>query len=989
VDRPHERWVVIQWARVIGRVHAPTRSSPGHRVALPSSGTAIATDLPTLAAQLAAAAETESGALVASVAQFGVPLAQALKDHAYTAWSSDPAQARGAAAALTTLADLNPHPVITALSAWTSGIAALTTGQMENAIACFDAAAFQFQSLDEHYSAAATQVPKLMALAMLGRTDEALFTGLQARAVFVAQHDPLAAGRVELNLGMIALRRDRYAEAEQFFRAAEARFRAAGDQENLLKAANNLGLTLTYQHHFAAAEQLYRAALAEAEQAGLGAVQAEVERNLGALAMFQGRYDQALSWLERCRRHYEALDIPHELALAEYQLAEAYLELNLAPEAAAILSRVVPAFAALDMPEEYAWGLIHWGRASFQLGDRARAQTLLNAARSSFDAATDSAGAGISALTAARLQLATGDPAGAANAAAFAEQTFTTLEIWEWALLARWLRAEAMRVVADAVTVRDLLQTTLTAAAERNLSQVVQRCQTSLGLLAAAQGNVPAAEAALNAAIEITEQLRAGLPAEEFRTAFLADKLTPYIELARLSLAAGTPERNAAALLLVERARSRALAEALATTGVAQPRPHDPAEAGLQTHHDNLRAELNGLYARLKRTYEAGAAGDDPQVQALQEAIRTREHDALETERRRHLSARTTTGLSPAAHLDLPALQAQLGDHTALVEYFTLDNELLAFVVTDAGISVVRNLAVETEVEAAITQLRFQTDALRHGTERMRAHMAQLTRRANHYLGRLHSLLLAPLQALIGTRRLVVVPYRSLHYVPFHALYTGTEYVVDQREVSYAPSATVLLHCIRRQVARPERALLIGVPDERTPRVEAEITTLATLFAQPTVLTNAAASAVALRAGAPQTDLLHLACHGRFRPDSPLFSALHLADGWFTVGDAYSLDLERCGLVVLSACETGVSAIAPGDELIGLARGFFAAGAPSLIVSLWTVDDAGAADLMRTFYERLSAGERPAAAIRSAQLAIRAAHPHPFFWSPFVLLGRW
>jgi CHAT domain-containing protein len=285
--------------------------------------------------------------------------------------------------------------------------------------------------------------------------------------------------------------------------------------------------------------------------------------------------------------------------------------------------------------------------------------------------------------------------------------------------------------------------------------------------------------------------------------------------------------------------------------------------------------------------------------------------------------------------------------------------------------------------------LRFQTDALRHGTERMRAHMAQLTRRANHYLERLYTLLLAPLETLIGTRRLVVVPYRSLHYVPFHALYTGTEYVVDQREVSYAPSATVLLHCLHRSVAKPERALLIGVPDERAPRVEAEIATLATLFAQPILLTNAAATSSALRSHAPQADLLHLACHGRFRPDSPLFSALNLADGWFTVGDAYTLNLDRCSLVALSACETGVSAIAPGEELIGLARGFFAAGAPSLIVSLWTVDDAGAADLMRTFYERFSAGERPAAALRAAQLAIRAAHPHPFFWSPFVLLGRW
>ena len=97
----------------------------------------------------------------------------------------------------------------------------------------------------------------------------------------------------------------------------------------------------------------------------------------------------------------------------------------------------------------------------------------------------------------------------------------------------------------------------------------------------------------------------------------------------------------------------------------------------------------------------------------------------------------------------------------------------------------------------------------------------------------------------------------------------------------------------------------------------------------------------------------------------------------------------RCQLVVLSGCETGVSEIAPGDEIVGLARGFFAAGAPALLVSLWAVDDATTAALMECFYARLSAGDRPAAALRHAQRELLARHPHPFFWSPFVLFGRW
>ena len=105
--------------------------------------------------------------------------------------------------------------------------------------------------------------------------------------------------------------------------------------------------------------------------------------------------------------------------------------------------------------------------------------------------------------------------------------------------------------------------------------------------------------------------------------------------------------------------------------------------------------------------------------------------------------------------------------------------------------------------------------------------------------------------------------------------------------------------------------------------------------------------------------------------------------------DASELDLHKCEIVSLSACETGVNAVAPGNELIGLARGFFSAGAPSMLMSLWTVDDATTADLMMDFYAKLCEGAPAAKALRYAQLEVMKEHPHPFFWSPFVLFGRW
>jgi CHAT domain-containing protein len=300
----------------------------------------------------------------------------------------------------------------------------------------------------------------------------------------------------------------------------------------------------------------------------------------------------------------------------------------------------------------------------------------------------------------------------------------------------------------------------------------------------------------------------------------------------------------------------------------------------------------------------------------------------------------------------------------------------------------VRELGREEQVDAALKRFHLQIRSLRRGTGWVHDYLDRLTRRTQHHLAALYDILLRPIEERLGTRRLVVIPHRTLHYVPFHALHDGTDYVIERREVCYAPSASVLRYCFA-QPRRPLRsAALFGFPDAQMPWVRDEVSALAPLFPKATALLDDQATLGALHAQAPVADVLHLACHGQFRPDNPLFSSLRLADGWLTVRDAYGLDL-NCQLVVLSACETGVSKIAPGDELIGLARGFFSAGAPTLLVSLWTVDDESTASLMASFYAGLRDGENPAAALRHAQCELLAHHPHPFFWSPFVLLGRW
>ena len=500
--------------------------------------------------------------------------------------------------------------------------------------------------------------------------------------------------------------------------------------------------------------------------------------------------------------------------------------------------------------------------------------------------------------------------------------------------------------------------------------------------------------------------LRAPLLAEEFRAAFFTDKLIPYQELMRLCLDAGQlPE----AFGYAEQARARALSERLAqpTGNAVESGTPDAFTTNAQARLGQLRTELSWYYNLLNRP----AAPDAPLAE-WQEAMRAREQETLEIARQlqHRLSVHSVSGVHSVRQLQHragqeteapsskiknqkskfqkqnPRLQATLGPNRALVEYAALDGEWLAFVVTAQEIVTVRGLGLVAETQRLVERLQFQLRAPRYGRAALAAHETQLVARAQFYLRALHEILLARIIPHAPQPHWIIIPHGVLNYVPFHALHDGRQYVVEQREIVVAPSATVWQHC-RAQTARKwENALLLGVGDERAPLVREEVAALAPLFRQTLTLLDEAATLDALRANLPAADVLHWASHGHFRPDNPLFSRLRLGDGWLTVREAETLPLAG-RLVTLSACETGLSRIAPGQEITGLARGFFAAGARSLVLSLWTVDDAAAVALMTVFYQSLRAGQTPAAALRVAQRELLLQYPHPFYWAPFVLLG--
>jgi CHAT domain-containing protein len=180
--------------------------------------------------------------------------------------------------------------------------------------------------------------------------------------------------------------------------------------------------------------------------------------------------------------------------------------------------------------------------------------------------------------------------------------------------------------------------------------------------------------------------------------------------------------------------------------------------------------------------------------------------------------------------------------------------------------------------------------------------------------------------------------------------------------------------------------LIIGLADETIPFAQNEAESISYLFEDARLYLGEQATIENMSAHLSHSGLLHLSTHATFRADNPMFSALKLADGWLSVTDLYHVS-NMPPLVTLSACETGRYQVATGDELMGLSRGLLASGARSIVVSLWMVEDKVTASLMTKFYTAMQKGETIHNALRSAQLAVKAENPHPYYWSAFIMIG--
>lgn len=490
-------------------------------------------------------------------------------------------------------------------------------------------------------------------------------------------------------------------------------------------------------------------------------------------------------------------------------------------------------------------------------------------------------------------------------------------------------------------------------------------------------GEPGAALEAYKKSIEVIESQRSGLGAGDDRASFMELHTAVYHDIIRLLIEMGRPGE---ALEYLERSKARSFLDMLGGRRLGLRSPKESETLGRQLE---LQKEISGFTLAMQ-AQGAGSAAES--AAGLRDAKR-RYAELMKEVRDMSPEFSSLVSVSPPKTGEITSA---LDGDTAIIEYFPADDSLNIWVIRSDGITLRSTETKRKKVETQVKMLRSKVTRGAAGDSYVKT------------ARKLYEILIGPVADLIeGEGTLVIVPHGPLHYLPFNMLMDGDEFLIDRHAVVLAPSASALSYILEKGGAGGGRLLALGDPETTLPELPAareEVSAIRGNFTESSVFTGGdAVESLLYGGGAQAADVLHVASHGLFYPDKPMFSALALSadkekatDGFLQVHEIFGLNLAETELVTLSACETGLSAISGGDELVGLSRAFVYSGAPRVIVSLWSVNDFSTGELMKILYGAMDESG-VAAALRKAQLELKSNPDlsHPFFWAPFQLIGDW
>jgi CHAT domain-containing protein len=843
-----------------------------------------------------------------------------------------------------------------------------------------------FEHLGDDAELARTLSASLQPLLLMGRYDQALASAERARTLFEAQGDAVRIARLDVMIGNLLHRQDRFADAMVCYERAHHALALLGDADGVLSAIHNKAVTLTTLNNFRDALAAYTEARGLAVERGLDQAVGQADYNIAWLYYLRGEYSRAIDLLHTAAGTARRTGDGYHAALSLLDLSEIYLELNLSVDAREMAEQAHTRFNDLGMGYEAAKALANAATSYGQEGKVFKAIELFAEARERMVRENNQVWPSLIDLYQAILLVDEGRLFEARRLGLAALEQFEASGLSGKAALSLLLLARIGLRLDDAAEAQRRCESAIQKLANIESPILIYHAHLLLGHALTRIGDSAGAFASYQVAREALETLRSRLNGEELKIAFVKNKGEVYERLVQLCLDAedGTGGFEEA-FTLVEQAKSRTLFDLMFQPVHALAR-EEGSESQLAHAIRELREELNWYYHLVELEQLRPGDNSEEKLSAFQREIGSREKEMARTVRELTLTGAPQSDLLAPTVYSLDDIRAALPADTTLVEFFTVEDRIILCLVDRDRVEMAP-VSLMSRVASEVRMLQFQFSKFRLGADYVKTFERALLTTTQAHLHEIFKELLAPVWPQLRGRRLVIVPHGALHYVPFHALYDGEQYVTDLCAVSYAPSASIYARCQQQASGGGTGALVLGVSDDQAPLIDAEAKAVAEVLPDSHLCIGRDATEHVLRTSGRDSRIVHIASHGYFRPENPMFSGIRLGDTYLNVYDLYRLRL-RADLVTLSGCATGANVAAAGDELLGITRGLFCAGAHTLLLSLWNVHDESTAALMTRLYRRIADRSAPVDALRDTMRDLRQEHPHPYYWAPFVLTGK-
>src|SRR6266576_2078680 len=894
----------------------------------------------------------------------------------------DTQQAERSAQAAIEIAEAFGDPTSLAMSFRAKANALYALDHHAEAVQYHEQAVGLFEQVGNDAELARTLSGSIQPLLLLGRYDDALASGERARKIFEQQGNQRRLARLDINLGNIYHRQDRFTEAVEFYQRAYEELLRHDDAEGLAAVLSNLSLCYISLNDFPKALELHRIARQHCEQKGMPILVAYADYNIAYLYFLRGELGRAIQMLRDAAISARKAQDTYQQALCNLDLSEIYLELNLSTEAGELGRAAHQAFNDLGFGYEGAKALAFSAIAASRTGQAFEAVKLFAQVKEMFVRDQNQVWASLIDLYEALVLFNEGRLFEAQRLCVAALDFFRSSPMHGKAVLAELLLARISLRIDNVGLAERHCQAARTILEKIDSPLLLYQAEFLMGEIARASAQPQTAYESYRRAREAVEHVRGKLRGEELKIAFFQNKLEVYENLVDLCLR--RPNSFEEAFGYIEQAKSRALMDLLMQS-VHVPVAADSGQSELVRSIRALREELNWYYNLIEREQLRPEERSQERIKQLEQHARLRETDLMRAVKDATASEAHEAGLV-ASTTSLEQIRAALPADTALVEYFRIQDRTLACVVTRDQLHMVP-VTLHSRIQKLLQLLQFQMSKFRLNPQYLATFNDSLLHSTEAHLKSLYQELLAPIRHVLNSEHLVFVPHGLLHYVPFHALHDGDSYLIDRHSVSYAPSASVYAVCPGKQGSASGDSLILGVPDVQAPLIQAEAEALSRILPNPKLFLGESATEEILRTHGRNSRIVHIATHGYFRQDNPMFSSIRLGSSHLSLYDLSYLQLPA-ELIVLSGCATGLNVVSPGDELMGLVRGLLQAGAQSLVLSLWDVHDESTKEFMIGFYTRLQAGLPKSKAMQATMQQLRESYPHPYYWAPFSLTGK-